>query len=55
MNYGMKPQDSRARDPVLVYDFNKKTGNDFKVYYSLQAPETAAPCHDTMAAIGGWV
>ena len=26
------------REPVLVYDFNKQSGNNFKVYYSLQAP-----------------
>ena len=55
MNYGMAPQDARPRDPVLVYDFNKQAGKNFKVYYSLQAPATVAPCHDTMPDIGGWV
>ena len=55
MNYGMAPQDARPRDPLLVYDFNKQAGKNFKVYYSLQAPETVAPCQDTMPEIGGWV
>ena len=55
MNYGMTPQDARSRDPILVYDFNKQAGRNFKVFYSLQAPAAAAPCHDTMPGIGGWV
>ena len=55
MNYGMTPQDARPRDPILVYDFNKQAGKNFKVYYSLQAPAAAAPCHDTMPDIDGWV
>src|SRR5262249_26292845 len=46
MNYGMMPRDPRARDPIFVYDYNKQAGNDFKVYYSLEAPVTVAPCHD---------
>jgi hypothetical protein len=55
MNYGMRPQDSRPRVPLLVYDFNKQPGTNFKVYYSLEAPQATAPCHDTMASIDGWV
>ena len=55
MNYGMTPQDARPRDPIQVVDYNKQAGNNFKVYYSLQAPATSAPCHDTMPNIGGWV
>jgi hypothetical protein len=55
MNYDMPPRDPRPRDPLLVYDYNRQPGNDFKVYYSRQAPETAAPCHDNMEGIGGWV
>ena len=55
MNHGMTPQDARPRDPILVYDFNKQAGRNFKVYYSLQAPSAVAPCHDTMPGIGGWV
>jgi len=38
-----------------VYDYNKQPGNNFKVYYSYQAPETAAPCHNSVSNIGGWV
>jgi len=55
MNYGMTPRDARARDPILVYDYNKQPEHNFKVYYSFQAPATVAPCHDTMPRIGGWV
>lgn len=55
MNYGMSPQDARPRDPILVFDYNQQPEQSFKVYYSLQAPESAAPCHDTLPRIGGWV
>jgi hypothetical protein len=55
MNDGMPPHDARPRDPILVYDFNRQPGRNFKVYYSLQAPIDTAPCHDTMPGIGGWV
>jgi hypothetical protein len=55
MNYGMKPGDPEARGPLLVYDYNKQAGNNFKVYYSFEAPETVAPCRGTMPGIGGWV
>ena len=55
MNYNMAPDDPEPRVPIEVYDFNKKVGDSFKVYYSLQAPSAVAPCHDTMPGIGGWV
>jgi hypothetical protein len=55
MNYGMMPRDPEPRDPILVYDYNKQPGKNFKVYYSKQAPRSVAPCHDTVAGIGGWV
>lgn len=55
MNYDMSPRDARPRDPIHVYDFNRRSGNNFKVYYSYQAPESAAPCHNVMPGIGGWV
>jgi hypothetical protein len=55
MNYGMTPNDPEPRDPILVFDYNKQPGNNFKIYYSNQAPETVAPCHDTIPGIGGWV
>jgi hypothetical protein len=32
MNYGMRLQDTRPREPILVYDYNKQAGNNFKVY-----------------------
>ena len=55
MNYRMSPEDPNPRDPIFVYDYNKQPGNDFKVYYSYQAPQAVAPCHDTVPSIGGWV
>ncbi len=55
MNWGMAPRDSEPRDPIVVSDYNKQTGANFKVYYSYQAPRATAPCHDTVAGIGGWV
>jgi hypothetical protein len=55
MNYGMTPNDIRPRDPIAIVGFNKQSTSNFKVYYSLQAPAAAAPCHDTMPGIDGWV
>ena len=55
MNYRMAPADKDPRDPIFVYDFNKKAGDSFKVYYSLQAPPTVAPCHETREDVSGWV
>ena len=55
MNYGMTPNDPEPRDPILVYNYNKEVGNNFKIYYSRQAPQTVAPCHNTTSGIGGWV
>jgi hypothetical protein len=55
MNYRMAPGDSDPRDPVFVYDFNKKTGDNFRVYYSLEAPPNVAPCNDARPGIDGWV
>jgi hypothetical protein len=55
MNYLMSSNDPDPRDPIAVYNFNKKPGDNFKVYYSLEAPQSVAPCHDTRSGIGGWV
>ena len=55
MNYRMAPNDADPRDPIAVYNFNGKTGDDFKLYYSLDAPESVAPCHDTRPGMGGWI
>jgi hypothetical protein len=54
MNYGMAPDDQETREPILVYNFNRAPGENFKIYYSLGAPQ-AVPCHDTKQGIGGWV
>lgn len=55
MNYRMAPNDPDPRDPIAVYNYNAKPGDDFKVYYSLDAPQSVAPCHDTRAGIVGWI
>jgi hypothetical protein len=55
MNYRMAPGDPEPRDPIAVYNFNNKPGDNFRVYYSFEAPEKVAPCHDTRPEIGGWV
>jgi hypothetical protein len=55
MNHYMAPDDPDPRVPILVYDFNKKGGDNFKVYYSLQAPKTVAPCNDSRPGLDGWV
>jgi G8 domain-containing protein len=55
MNYRMAGGDPDPRDPISIYNFNKKQGENFKVYYSFEAPEKVAPCHDTRPDIGGWV
>ncbi len=54
MNYRMAPGDAAPRDPIFIYDFNKKPGDTFKVYYSLEAPQTVAPCNEIRAGIDGW-
>ena len=55
MNWGMTPRDAQPRAPIAVYDYNRQPGNDFKVYYSYDAPPETAPCQDTVPEIGGWV
>jgi hypothetical protein len=55
MNYNMAPDDRDPRVPIQVFDFNKKPGDNFKVYYSYQAPKSVAPCNESRAAVDGWV
>ncbi len=56
MNYGMSAGDRDRRDPVIVYDFNGKPGDTFRVFYSHQVPDTAAPaCNTPRPDIGGFV
>ena len=55
MNYGMTGGDTEKRDPIVVSGFNGKSGDDFSVYYSLEAPPEVAPCHDTRSDVQGWV
>jgi G8 domain len=54
MNYYMAPDDPEPRVPIQVFDFNK-TGDNFKLYYSLQAPKNVAPCNESRPALDGWV
>jgi hypothetical protein len=56
MNYGMASGDTDRRDPVIVYNFNGKAGETFRVFYSLDLPAAAAPpCHAPRPDIGGFV
>lgn len=56
MNYGMSAGDTTARDPVLVYDFNRVSGDTFRVFYSSDLPASAAPaCNAARPEIGGFV
>jgi hypothetical protein len=55
MNYRMAPGDPERRDPIQITGYNGKPGDDFSVYYSLEAPADVAPCHDTRPDIAGWV
>jgi len=38
MNYRMAPGDPERRDPIQITGYNGKPGDDFSVYYSLDAP-----------------
>ena len=55
MNYRMASGDTERRDPISIVDYNAAPGEDFSVYYSLEAPPDVAPCHDTRREIEGWV
>lgn len=56
MNYGMAFGDTVRRDPVIVYDFNGKAGDTFRVFYSLDLPAAEAPpCHTPRPEVGGFV
>ncbi len=55
MNYRMARDDPDPRDPIAVYNFNAKPGDDFKVYYSLAGPQSEAPCPNTRPEIGGFI
>ena len=56
MNYGVSAGDRAARDPILVYDFNGRPGDTFRVFYSHELPPAAAPaCHTPRPEIGGFV
>ena len=58
MNYGMAPGDLARREPAIVYDFNGKAGDTFRVFYSLDYPvqELAPPsCQVPRPGIVGFV
>ena len=56
MNYGMSPGDTSRRDPVIVYDFNGRPGDTFRVFYSHEVPAASAPpCHTARPDISGFV
>ncbi len=55
MNHGTASGDAEPRDPIAVYNYNARPGDDFRVYYSLDGRTPAAPCHEKRAEIDGWV
>jgi hypothetical protein len=55
MNYRMASGDANPRDPIFIYDFNRVAGDNFALYYSLEAPKTTAPCNETRPDLDGWV
>ena len=55
MNYGMATGDTVKRDPVIVYDFNRKAGDTFRIFYSSEIPQSAVPCGETRPDISGFV
>jgi hypothetical protein len=55
MNYGMATGDKMPRSPIVVYDFNKKAGDTFRIFYSSELPPSAAPCGATRPGLGGFV
>jgi hypothetical protein len=56
MNYGTSAGDRAARDPIVVYDFNGRPGDTFRVFYSQELPPAAAPsCAAPRPEIGGFV
>jgi hypothetical protein len=55
MNYGMSTGDRVPRDPIVVYDFNRRPGDTFQVFYSSEVPKPPAPRCDTRPDIAGFV
>jgi hypothetical protein len=55
MNYRMAAGDRDPRDPIAVYNYNARPGDDFKVYYSMDDNPGSAPCQTRRFNIGGWV
>ncbi len=55
MNYGMQSGDPVRRDPIVVYDFNKKPGDTFRVFYSRDLPAVTGPCALVRPDVDGFV
>jgi hypothetical protein len=55
MNYGMAVGDTTRRDPIVVYDFNRKAGDTFRVFYSSELPASAVPCGESRQGVSGFV
>jgi hypothetical protein len=56
MNYGTQADDREPRDPIIVYDFNGRLGETFRVFYSHELPATAAPpCNAARPDVDGFV
>jgi len=55
MNYGMEAGDAAARTPIVVYDFNRKPDDTFRVFYSRDLPASANPCGGGRSEVDGFV
>jgi hypothetical protein len=55
MNYGMASGDTVSRDPIVVYDFNNRGGDTFRVFYSRELPAGANPCGAPRPEVDGFV
>ena len=55
MNYGMAPGDAQPREPIRVVDFNGRSGDTFRLFYSLGLSEAQVPCRTTRPDLSGVV
>ena len=55
MTHWMAAADPDPRDAIAVYNYNGRLGDDFKVYPSLDVPNSGAPCDETRRGIEGRV
>lgn len=52
LNDGVPRRDTTPREPVYVFDFNQKPGDNFRVFYS-PGPQTSASCGAARPGVDG--